>query len=166
MSDAVTLNDFRKNADLHNVCGDYAARWDRCKSKKDLIDLACEIEGGVFLCRASSEGWGISSQELFNMFAPYLDGRYVSEKEGGATSVLYCRYNGNIRAEHTTTILIDSFADIFVPERTICRIIADKHTYLKVRCPRTSKAYVICDEDTVVDVMTLTNNIKIQRDGR
>lgn len=117
----VTLEDFRKNATKHGIC-EMSAEWDKCKSKKQLIDLALSIRGIEYLAKAISEGWGIDADTICREFAPFNYGKYVREKDG-YTSALYCGEGENeIFATETAILAIGFVGDIRVPKNRICEI--------------------------------------------
>lgn len=73
---SITLEQFRKNADIHGVCG-MSKLWDSCKTKKQLIDLALDIKGIMYISKAMADGWGISADELCKEFGNFLNGKYI-----------------------------------------------------------------------------------------
>lgn len=166
MEASVTLSQFRRNADEHEVCAEYAERWDNCSSKKELVDFATEVESARFLCNAISEGWGISPREIFDRFSPYINGHYISEKKAGYNGILFCRNDGLIKASATTNVIVDCRAEVKIPKHTICRVIADSLSELRIYCPRESKVYVECHKKTKVEGFGTESNIIVKRYGR
>lgn len=158
MGKVVDLSTFRQNANNHSVCADFAARWDACKTKKDLIDLAVQLEPALFLCKAISEGWGISPREIFDRFAPYINGKY--ESQGEYTGSLYCRQDGTIRANSTINVLIDCRAEVVIPPRTIVRIITDSASELKIICATTSKVLIQHFEGAKIEILSGSAGVK------
>ena len=120
----VTLEDFRKNATEHGIC-EMSAEWDKCKSKKQLIDLALSIRGIEYIAKAVSEGWGIDADTICREFAPFNYGKYVREKDG-YTSALYCTSKeespAEIYAEQTALLVINFIGNIYIPKNRICEI--------------------------------------------
>ena len=120
----VTLEDFRKNATEHGIC-EMSADWDKCKSKKQLIDLALSIRGIEYIAKAVSEGWGIDADTICREFAPFNYGKYVREKDG-YTSALYCSSKeespAEIYAEQTALLVINFIGKIYIPKNRICEI--------------------------------------------
>lgn len=120
----VTLEQFRKNAAEHGIC-EMSAEWDKCKSKKQLIDLALSIRGIEYIAKAVSEGWGIDADTICREFAPFNYGKYVREKDG-YTSALYCSSKeespAEIYAEQTALLVINFIGNIYIPKNRICEI--------------------------------------------
>ena len=120
----VTLEDFRKNAAEHGIC-EMSAEWDKCKSKKQLIDLALSIRGIEYIAKAISEGWGIDADTICREFATFINGKYVRDKDG-YTSALYCSSKeespAEIYAEQTALLVINFIGNIYIPKNRICEI--------------------------------------------
>ena len=120
----VTLEQFRKNAAEHGIC-EMSAEWDKCKSKKQLIDLALSIRGIEYIAKAVSEGWGIDVDTICREFAPFNYGKYVREKDG-YTSALWCSSKeespAEIYAEQTALLVINFIGNIYIPKNRICEI--------------------------------------------
>ena len=120
----VTLEQFRKNAAEHGIC-EMSAEWDKCKSKKQLIDLALSIRGIEYIAKAVSEGWGIDADTICREFPPFNYGKYVREKDG-YTSALYCSSKeespAEIYAEQTALLVINFIGNIYIPKNRICEI--------------------------------------------
>lgn len=120
----VTLEDFRKNATEHGIC-EMSADWDKCKSKKQLIDLALSIRGIEYIAKAISEGWGIDAEIICREFAPFINGKYVRDKDG-YTSALWCSFKekspAEIYATQTALLVIGFIGNIYIPKNRICEI--------------------------------------------
>lgn len=129
----VTLEQFRKNAAEHGIC-EMSADWDKCKSKKQLIDLALSIRGIEYIAKAVSEGWGIDAETICREFAPFINGKYVRDKDG-YTSALYCSFKeespAEIYAEQTALLVIGFIGNIYIPKNRICEIhLVDSKCYV------------------------------------
>lgn len=120
----VTLEQFRKNAAEHGIC-EMSAEWDKCKSKKQLIDLALSIRGIEYIAKAISEGWGIDADTICREFAPFNYGKYVRDKDG-YTSAMWCSFKeespAEIYAEQTALLVIGFIGNIYIPKNRICEI--------------------------------------------
>lgn len=109
----ITLEDFKANAIEKGICS-LLTDWNNCKSKKQLMDLALDIRAIPYLANAVAEGWGISIDVIEKEFAPFLNGRYVRNKDGYTSSV-WCGYKGDtIRMTDTATLVI-GFNGIIIP---------------------------------------------------
>lgn len=120
----ITLSEFRRQADKHGIC-EMSKEWDNCKSKKQLIDLALSIRGIEYIAKAVSEGWGIDAETICREFAPFINGKYVREKDG-YTSALYCSFKeespAEIYATQTALLVINFIGKIYIPMNRICEI--------------------------------------------
>lgn len=121
----ITLSEFRRQADKHGIC-EMSADWDKCKSKKQLIDLALSIRGIEYIAKAISEGWGIDADTICREFASFNYGKYVRDKDG-YTSAIYCSDGkencvAEINATTTAILVIDFIGRIIIPENRICEI--------------------------------------------
>lgn len=155
------LDNFRKEAVRHKACNEYLIRFDACKSIEDLYNLACTIEGGYFLIRMSSEGWGMPTEELYEIFKDFINGHTernsiveVNGKKGEYTSTMWCGYKHPIIAKTTLNIVLDCNCDIYIPKNHICRILADGKSILHIFCPEQSSVIVETFSDRI-----LTDNL-------
>lgn len=146
-----TLEQYRKNADEHNLCSEYVNIWDKCKSKKEIVDMALGAKGIDYLCDTIAKGWGISPDVIVSRFPTFINGRYISAQKG-YNSQIYCRYKGAIVANTTITGIIDSDVEIEIPSFNICEI------YVTGKCNITARgsgrAVFICygnPEDITLD---------------
>lgn len=117
----VDLKKYRENARIHNLCSEYSNIWDKCKSDKQLMDMALGSKGLDYLCDTIAKGWGISPDVLCSRFKGFINGRYVASLNG-YNSKLYCRYNGEIEADTTIMGVIESDVTINVPFPKLCDV--------------------------------------------
>lgn len=128
----VDLEKFRERASEEGICDRYAERWDSAKSKKSLMDLAMSVQGADFLCDGIAKGWSISSDIIVAAFGRYINGVYTYEDESGYSSVLYCKYYGEIAVEDALLILIDCDVTVVVPDWSVVDIYATGYTNLSI----------------------------------
>lgn len=128
----VDLEKFRENARKEGMCDRYAVLWDGAGSKKQLMDLALSVQGADFLCAGIAKGWGISSDEIVKRFGRYINGVYTYEDTSGYTSVMYCKYYGEIVVDDTMLVLIDCDATVVVPDWGVVDIYATGFTNLSI----------------------------------
>ena len=145
----VALEQFRKNAAEHGIC-EMSADWDKCKSKKQLIDLALSIRGIEYIAKAVSEGWGIDVDTICREFAPFNYGKYVRDKDG-YTSALWCSSKeespAEIYAEQTALLVINFIGNIYIPKNRICEIhLINSKCYIRGE----GKGYVYAYGDTEI----------------
>lgn len=144
---------FREEAGKHEVCSMYGRRWDACVSKRQLFDLACEVQASEYLAKAVSEGWGVSAEYIADKFAGYVNGRYVAELKtmvgNGYTSAIYAYYNGDVDMDLSMCTFLGCDVRVRVAENSVCRIITDKDTRIEVYVPASSYALVATYSDCV-----------------
>lgn len=119
--ETIDLSRFRHNAELKGVCGEYSAAWDSCIGKKQLFDLACDVNGADYLCGAIAQGWGLSPQYISEKFSHYLNGKYIC-KAKDYTSQIYCQYKGDMICDTTLLVLIDCDIEVQIPRFHFCEI--------------------------------------------
>lgn len=119
----ITLDDFKANAKQNGICDEYIEIWDKCISKKDIVDMGFGVKAIDYLCDAISKGWGLSPQVISEKFAPYINGKYTLDN-GLYTSQMYCRYGGDITCETTLLTLIECKVRVVIPETHSCYIYA------------------------------------------
>lgn len=118
------------------MCADSAAKWGRCVSNRELFDLAGESRVAYFLVQSVSEGWGLPLAYIAERFSHFINGKYVSSHScpNGMdyTTAVYCGHKGTIGAVETLYVLIGCDVTLSVPERGVCRVLADAGTSLEI----------------------------------
>lgn len=117
----VDLKQYLNNAKEHNMCSEYVEKWRKCKSDKQIIDMALSAKAMDFICDSIAKGWGIDPDVINTRFAGFINGRYRSHQDG-YTSEMYCQYKGDITVRTTALLIIDCEATITVPKERICEI--------------------------------------------
>lgn len=154
----VDLTEYRDKAEHHELCSEYKKRWDTCRSKKEIMDMALSGGAAPYLCKSICDGWGLSPKSISRDFAPYINGRYLS-MQNGYTSRMYCCYSGDAVADSTLMVIISSKMSIDIPAFHICEI------YCVGDCSITfnakGKAKVVCYGSNVkIDIKGAKDNIK------
>lgn len=121
----ITIDEFRKNAETHGICG-MSKDWDNCKSNKQLLDLALSARGLEYVAKAIAEGWGVPADEVCKVFAAFNNGKYVRDKDG-YTSALFCSCGSEqdlaeIIASTTAILVIGFNGTIHIPQNRICEM--------------------------------------------
>ena len=106
---------FKKNAIRLGLCDEYKGKWDSCKSLKDLIDVALDINGIEFLADSMSFGWGMTPERLASDFHDYINGRYQRTKRDGYTSEMYVNYTSPITLRSTLTLIVGCDVEVKLP---------------------------------------------------
>lgn len=119
------LDEFKANAISNGICEEYLDLWDKCISKKDIMDMALRVKAIDYLCDAIAKGWGISSQEIVRKFSPYINGKYIHEVQG-YTSQMFCGIDGSLECKTTLLCAIDCNLIITIPKNHICEIYTTK----------------------------------------
>lgn len=163
----IDLDQYRKNAERHDMCEEYYAKWDDCHNNKQLMDMAHGAAAVDFLCYSIAQGWGIDPEYFADRFKHFLNGKYIS-RQNGYTSKMYCRFKGKITANTTLVTLIDcEVDDLFVPLYGICEIYCTGKCKIKVS--GAGRAVFICygnPGDIIIDgsCMSMKRINKKERD--
>lgn len=113
------------------ACKEYSLKIMHAKSIAEIFATSLEIQSIEFLCKAISEGWGITSDEICRDFAPYLNGKYVYEDK--YTSEMYCRFKGEIKAKSTVYCFIDCDVVLSLEEEwRMCKIFVAGDSRVKI----------------------------------
>lgn len=125
------LETYRKEAEVHGLCDEYAERWNNCKSKKQIISMALSVKAMDYVCDSIAKGWGMDSYSIYKSFNRFINGRFVYDGDG-YTSKMYCLFRNNIVADTTAMILIDCMCSIEIPENRICELYIAGETKLSI----------------------------------
>lgn len=130
----VTLGEYKDRAKLHNVCDDYYKKWNACRSKRDVMDVALSVQGIEYTAKAIADGWGVSSDYIVKHYSRFINGGYVSHNERGYSSRMYCCYSGDaINVDCTALFIIDSNCDVVIPDGHICEVFVTGRGRVRVR---------------------------------
>lgn len=152
----VDIIEFRKNAQSKGICEKYLSLWDNCVSKREMFDLACRIEPSYYLVKSISEGWGVSPEYIKEHFSHFINGRYVAElkneKGGEYTSQLWCceKQGSAILFNTSLYTILDCNIDIFIKDNSVCRVIADKDSVIRLHLGNDCAVLVETDSDNVL----------------
>lgn len=114
---------FRRNAEKLGLCDTFAQRWSNCKSKKQLYDLACDINSLSYMAEMIAKGYGLSSDYLVKEFGQFLNGKCTyKSREDGYTSQMYCQYDGSEIEVKTTALLLIDVHNVRIVADRICEI--------------------------------------------
>lgn len=159
----IDLDKFRENAASQNLCSEYLSKWNDRLSRKQLVDLALDSKGADYVCDAIAKGWGVSPEFISTKLSAYINGKYISQKDG-YDSALYCCYKGNIIANTTIIILIDCDVEIDIPENHICKIYCSSKCDIVVMGH--GDCFFICygnDEDVTIEYSGLGKYKRVQK---
>lgn len=136
MTNSKSILELKRKALAMGLCGGYKGLWDKATNRKELADMALDINGADFLCASVSKGWGLSKGFLLNNFNGLINGNYVANcgNGNGYTSEIYIGHKGNITARTTILIVLYSDVTIHVPINHVCRIFAAGNTNIFVEC--------------------------------
>ncbi len=110
----------KKNALRLGLCGEYKAKWDNARGKKDLVDIALDSNGVEWICQMAE--MGVLTKEIaLSDFGNYINGKYVRNK-GGYTSEVYAYYDGTVTMRTTLLVVMGCDVEVIVPENSIGRI--------------------------------------------
>lgn len=119
------MQNFLRNAKRLGLCEKYTDKWTSAKSKKQLLDIALDANGLSFVANAVAKGY-LSAEYICDAFNPFINGKYVRDKDG-YTSAIYCSDGkgidlAEINATTTALIAIGFIGVITIPENRICEL--------------------------------------------
>lgn len=115
-----TLQDFFDNAKERNLCERGAKIWEHCQSKKALMDFCLGSWGMNYVATAICQGWAIDPEVIKEEFAPFINGKYVRDKDG-YTSAIYCCTDDDIVIKTTSALIIKCGGNINI-EKHVCEL--------------------------------------------
>lgn len=116
------LEAFRAAANDHDVCQTYSTKWDECKSRKQVIDLAQNSACADYVCKAIAEGWGVQPNIIEDKYSKFINDEYISQQDG-YTSKMYVGYKQVMEADTTQVIVITCNGSIEIPNNHVCEIL-------------------------------------------
>ena len=113
---------FRHNASRLGLCDTYAQKWDGCRSKRQLFDLATDINSLSYIAETTAKGYGLTSKFIHDEFSQFINGRYISSHDG-YTSAIYCLCDNDEITVNTTAVLIIGFNGLInIPANRPCEL--------------------------------------------
>ena len=157
----IDINKFRENATKDGLCNEYATLWDRCGSRKELIDLALGVKGIDYICDAIVKGWGVSIDYIKDKFGRYINGTYICTNNGKYTSEMYCDYKGEITCNTTMLALINCDVVVRLPKNHRCEIYATMCCDIKIEGNGQCVVVTYGDYDNIT--INASENVKYKR---
>lgn len=116
------MKQFRRNANMLGLCGPYAQKWDSCGSKKQMIDLALDINSLAFIAESTAKRIGLTASFIKREFSQFINGKYINSNDG-YTSSIYCQYeNDEITVNTAAILVIDYKGLITIPANRPCEL--------------------------------------------
>lgn len=109
------------------ICENYKDEVSDAKSKKDLFDIACCVDGALFLAEKENNGEGLPLEVMEREFKNFINGRYkaVYKDENGKQLYTSCMYIGV-----DTSIVVDTTVTVLFGCKGVVEVPADKHAIL------------------------------------
>lgn len=133
-NDGLDLLGLKRNAILLGLCDQYRGKWDACKSKRELVDLALDSNGIEFMADSMAFGWGLGKGYLLREFGEWMNGFYQS-RTNGYKSEMYVGAHGVVNVR--SALLLVAYCDdleIVVPEHHVCRIYVCGGSKVRIGC--------------------------------
>ncbi len=124
----------KRNAVMLGLCGQYKDLWNGCKSKKDLIDTAIDVNGIEFMADSIAFDWGLSKEFILTEFGEYINGKYQRNRDGYSSELCAGVKNNTISVRSTLNLF--AYCDdvtIFIPEGRFCRIYLAKCSNVHIK---------------------------------
>ena len=143
----IDLKQFKNNAIAKGLCDYYTNMWADGKSKRQLFELACDVNSIKYMAKSLSEGWGLSPVFISDKFRAYINGKYIceykNEKRGCYTSTMLCNYDKDSFYVDTTLLcILESKTALDIKPNHICEIYVAGNTYLDIKVGENSKVYL------------------------
>lgn len=143
----IDLKQFKYNAIAKGLCDNYTAMWADGKSKRQLFELACDVNSIKYMAKSLSEGWGLSPVFITDKFKAYINGKYIceykNEKRDAYTSTMLCNYsNDSFFVDTTLLCVLESNTILNIKPNHICEIYVAGNTYLDIKVGENSKVYL------------------------
>lgn len=116
------MKEFIEKIKRLGVCEQYADKVERIGSRKSMLDVALSAGALTWVCEMIARG-ELPPEKVRREFAPFLDGRYVRDKEiDGYSSTLWCYTDDyEIKIDSTAALIICCNKTIIV-DRPICEL--------------------------------------------
>ena len=137
-----TIEEIRADCEAHEICKGYKEKWSSAKSRKELFDMGCSIQGMEFLVRCSDGGFGFTHDEICHIFRHYLNHEYVSVQYKGTEreydGAIWCGFEEEAFVDVTCALFLGCSADVRIVPNHICHIFSDKASKLRIIAPESS----------------------------
>ena len=122
-----TLDWIHKQLEANLICEKYKDDVSDAKSKKDLFDIACCVDGALFLAEQENNGEGLHLEVMEREFKNFINGRYKAfyKDEDGKLLYTSCMYIGC-----EEPIVIDTTVTVLFGCKCIVEVPADRHAIL------------------------------------
>lgn len=117
------------------VCNTYTDKAKSCKSKKQLFDLACDINSSKFLCESKTLDLDIIEKE----FAKFINGKckntLANNSDGIYTSAIYCKHEGRVYVDTTLTTFLGCKGEVELENYGCAFVLIDGKSDMVIYCP-------------------------------
>ena len=122
-----TLDWIHNQLEANLICEKYKDDVSDAKSKKELFDIACCIDGAEFLAEKAHEGNGLPVETMEAEFKNFINGRYkaVYRDENGKQLYTSCMYIGN-----ENPIVVDTTVTVLFGCKCVVEVPVDRHAIL------------------------------------
>ena len=109
------------------ICEKYKDDVSNAKSKKELFDIACCIDGAEFLAEKAQKGNGLPVETMEAEFKNFINGKYkaVYKDENGKQLYTSCMYIGN-----ENPIVVDTTVTVLFGCKCVVEVPVDRHAIL------------------------------------
>lgn len=123
-----TLDWIQNMLEENLICEKYKDSVCDAKSKKELFDIACCIDGAEFLAEKAQKGNGLPVETMEAEFKNFINGRYkaVYKDEDGKqlyTSCMYIGIDNSIVVDTTVTVLFGCKCTVEIPYNKVAILV-------------------------------------------
>lgn len=137
-----TLDWLNSEIEKGSVCEAYTSKAKGCYSKKQLFDLACDINGAQYLCESKTLDIDVIEKEFANFINGRCKNTIVNTTDGEYTSAIYCKHNENVYVDTTLTTFLGCKGKVELKEYGCFFLFIDSTSDLIVYCPPTTMVKV------------------------
>lgn len=124
------MKEIREYITKSTMCAEYKEKLLCAHSKREMFDIMSDINGLAYMSGMEGKGFTIPYEVMTAKFGGFINGKYVSERDG-YTSKVYCCYCDTEPIEADTALIgIFGCGDVTVnvPDNAICRLYLDRNS--------------------------------------
>lgn len=129
------------------ICERYLPMVLSARSRKQLMDVALDVNGIGFLCDMISIKKGLPYDVMSTEFAPYVNGRYIhinASSSGSYSASMYCGVKSPLSITTSTTLIgiFNCKCDVHIPKNHVVQLCVDSNSAVNVVLEPDSKCYI------------------------
>src|SRR5574344_512659 len=161
-----SMSKFKKEARKRRLCSSFAILWGQCKTKEDYVKLSLIPQSIPYVATSSYEGWGLSTDDIYNNFGHIINGKKTIKNIDGIENTkgaLFLRYdNKNKKIRENIIHIMETLNSTFVVEKNQCPMIyVSNNSNIKIEANGFNTISLFVFDNCFVDVSNIASNTKI-----